>query len=149
MEVTLINGLVTDSPLLRETCNLFTYVARHDFENLAALCDDDFGIIDLDEQGKNVLVRTRPEWEQWFRTLFAKLDTLGAKTFTHVTRYSVLPTKEMAMSVVEFIQYLELGGQRHPFVCVATIVWKRRGEDWVEARWHISLIERLAPEPVL
>ena len=40
-----------DPPMLGETMELFRCVAEHDFDALAALCDDDFGIVDLDPEG--------------------------------------------------------------------------------------------------
>jgi len=130
------------------TLNLFRYVETKQFEPLAALCDDDFGIVDLDPEGKNVLVRTRSEWEAWFQNLFAQLKQLNAHTYTTITRYNVLPTAEMALVVAEFTQYLVLGQEQHPFDCVVTIVWKKTPENqWQEARWHVSLLERRAPEP--
>jgi hypothetical protein len=73
---------------------------------------------------------------------------MGASTYTHITSYQVLPTAEMAMSVAEFMQYLEIGHERHPFECVVTVVWKRVETQWIEARWHISLIKRHPPELV-
>jgi hypothetical protein len=56
-------------PFYQETELLFTCVSKHDFDTLADLCDDDFGIIDLDPQGKNVVVHDSAGWENWFRTL--------------------------------------------------------------------------------
>lgn len=155
MPTTLAPHIAPDAPLLAQVSALFDCVSAADFDRLARLCDDDFGIVDLDPEGKNVLVRTRAEWEGWFQRLFTTLPALGAHTYTHITRYDVLPTAEMALCVVEFTQYLQLGAERHPFDCVVTIVWQRPkhadrpGEGgWVEARWHVSLLERRAPEPV-
>ncbi len=149
MQTTLASDIAPQQPLLNEVCTLFECVSTADFPRLAALCDDDFGIVDLDPEGKNVLVRTRAEWEAWFQRLFATLPAIGATTYTHITRYQVLPTPQMALCVVEFTQYLQLATERHPFDCVVTIVWKRPEADadrWVEARWHVSLLQRRAPE---
>ncbi len=129
------------APLLEHTQRLFSYVSTHNFDDLAALCDDDFGIVDLDPEGKNVMIRTRTEWEQWFQTLFQKLKAMGAKTTTTITKYDVLPGSELTMTVVEFDQHLHLNDQTHDFGCVATIVWKLIDGDWKEARWHVSLID--------
>lgn len=137
-----------EKPLLEPTCQLFEYVATKNFDALAALCDDDFGIVDLDPEGKNVMVRTRAEWESWFKNLFHQLDSLNARTHTRITKYDALPSPEMTMTVVEFTQFLELNGERHPFDCVATIVWKWTGEAWKEARWHVSLLQRHEPQPI-
>ncbi|MCU0446784.1 MAG: hypothetical protein MUE85_17895 [Microscillaceae bacterium] len=129
-------------PFFAETCQLFECVKTHDFSNLAKLCDDDFGIVDLDPEGKNVIVRTRAEWENWFHTLFQNLTVLSAKTYTEILNYQALQTAEMGYGVVDFCQYLEVAGQTHQFFCVVTIIWKKVGNHWVESRWHCSLIER-------
>jgi hypothetical protein len=120
---------------------LFECVSKHDFDTLANLCDDDFGIIDLDPQGKNVVVHDRSGWENWFRTLFAKLQELQAHTYTYIVDYKELKHDTMGYSVVNFDQFLEVGGQKLKFNCVTTIIWKLVGSNWKESRWHVSLIE--------
>ena len=60
-------------PFFAETQRLFRYVSDHNFEDLAALCDDDFGIVDLGPGGESVVIDTREEWEKWFRTLLPSL----------------------------------------------------------------------------
>ena len=60
-------------PHFAETVTLLRSVRDHDFDTLAALCDDDFGIVDLDQAGQNVMVRTRDDWEEWFRRLSADI----------------------------------------------------------------------------
>ena len=67
-----------DRPYFAETVELLRCVRDHDFDSLAALCDDDFGIVDLDQSGSSVMVRTRDEWEAWFRRLFTELDAMAA-----------------------------------------------------------------------
>jgi len=132
--------------LLDETVALFDHVSRHDFDSLAALCDDDFGIVDLDTDGGSRDIATRPEWEAWFRELFGKLTSICAETRTEIESYDVLERADMAMSVVRFGQILEQGGRALRFRCVVTIVWKRVDEEWREARWHVSLLD--GPVPV-
>lgn len=85
---------------------LLESVSKHDFETLSSLCDDDFGIVDLDTQAKNVIIRTRLEWENWFQKLFIHLDALKAQTHSEITQYDELVTSELAYCVVEFTQYL-------------------------------------------
>jgi ketosteroid isomerase-like protein len=131
-----------DAPLFDETRALFRCVRDHDFETLAELCDDDFGIVDLDPEGQSVMIRTRAEWEDWFHTLFARLDAMDAHTDTEILAYDVLPGRDLAMSVVEFCQLLTVGGAAHRFYCVVTIVWKQVDGRWKEARWHVSLLRR-------
>lgn len=127
-------------PFAAETKTLFRCVSQHDFETLAALCDDDFGIIDLGTEGQSVVVEDRAAWENWFQTLFARLDEMQAHTSTEIQKYQALQMGEMGYGVVDFCQLLTFGGQTARFYCVATIIWKRVGEAWKESRWHCSLI---------
>jgi hypothetical protein len=133
-------------PFYQETELLFTCVSNHDFETLAALCDDDFGIIDLDPQGKNVVVHDRAGWELWFKTLFQNLKQMNAHTYTEIKDYQALQHETMGYGVVHFDQFLELNNQKLRFGCVTTIIWKKVGDTWKESRWHVSLIN--GPEAV-
>lgn len=129
-----------NQPFAAETETLFRCVSEHDFDTLAALCDDDFGIIDLGTEGQNVVIETRAEWENWFHTLFDKLDTMQATTRTEIQKYRALVNGDMGYSVVDFCQVLSVGDQSARFYCVVTIIWKRVGQKWKESRWHCSLI---------
>jgi len=71
---------------------------------LVELRERAFGIVDLDPTGGSVMIRTRDEWEQWFRGLFAQLDAASADTDSEIVDYKVSATPEMAFSVVEFRQ---------------------------------------------
>ena len=46
----------------------------------------------------------------------------------------------MGYSVVDFDQIFIAGDQKLKFSVIATIIWKRVGEDWKESRYHSSLI---------
>lgn len=127
-------------PFAEETKTLFRCVSEHDFDTLAALCDDDFGIIDLGTEGQNVVVETREAWENWFHTLFARLDEMNAHTATEIQKYQALEMGDMGYGVVDFCQLLTVNGQTLRFYCVVTIIWKRVGDAWKESRWHCSLI---------
>lgn len=133
-------------PYFDYTVELLRSVRDHDFDTLAARCDDDFGIVDLDPAGGNVMVRTRAEWEAWFHGLFEKLDAMSAATDSRITSYQVLPGPDLGYSVVEFTQYLTVGEAVAAFDCVVTVIWKRVGDDWKESRWHISLLKADIPE---
>lgn len=136
----------SDSPFFAETVELLRSVRDHDFDSLAGLCDDDFGIVDLDQSGGSVMVRTRAEWENWFRRLFSELDAVGADTDSEILDYQAMATAEMGFSVVEFRQSLTLGEATALFDCVTTIVWKLTESGWKEARWHVSLLSTDIPE---
>lgn len=133
-------------PFFAETVELLRSVRDHDFDSLAELCDDDFGIVDLDQSGGSVMIRTRAEWENWFRRLFTELDAVGAATDSEILDYQALATVDMGFSVVEFRQSLTLGDATALFDCVTTIVWKRTDTGWKEARWHVSLLSTDIPE---
>lgn len=127
-------------PFAEETRTLFRCVSEHDFDTLAALCDDDFGIIDLGTEGQSVVVETRADWENWFHTLFKQLDDMKADTRTEIQKYQAIEMGDMGYGVVDFCQLLTVGGQTARFYCVVTIIWKRVGDAWKESRWHCSLI---------
>lgn len=134
--------MIQTAPLLEETQTLFRCVAEQDYDTLANLCDDDFGIIDIAPDGGSVLIPDRPGWENWFHTLFAQLNAMQAKTWTDILQYNALRHETMAYSAVEFCQYLAVGGQTHRFFCVATIIWKKTDKGWKESRWHCSVLRR-------
>lgn len=134
------------APFFAETCELLRCVRDHDFDTLADLCDDDFGIIDLDTQGQNVPVRSRPEWERWFTDLFAQLEAMPASTDSDIVDYQALEGVDLGYSVLEFDQKLTVGAETARFRCIATIIWKSTVDGWRESRWHCSLIEADIPE---
>ncbi len=135
-----------DQPFFAETIELLRSVRDHDFDSLAELCDDDFGIVDLDQTGSSVMVRTRAEWENWFLRLFSELDAASAATDSEILNYEALETPELGYGVVEFRQSLTMGEATAFFDCVATIIWKRTATGWKESRWHVSLLSTSLPE---
>jgi len=133
-------------PFFDLTLTLLRCVRDGDFDTLASLCDDDFGIVDIDPSGANVAIRNRSEWEAWFRSLFAQLATLGAVTDSEVLAYDAVAGEDLGYSVLEFRQSLTVGGHTATFDCIATIVWKLTADGWREARWHGSVIHRDIPD---
>lgn len=136
----------SDRAFFAETVELLRSVRDHDFDTLANRCDDDFGIIDIDPEGNNVPIRTRAEWEAWFRGLFAQLDAMNAATDSIVLGYEAIEAADMGYSVLDFRQTLTIGAETATFDCVATIVWKATEDGWREARWHGSLLNKIVPE---
>jgi hypothetical protein len=135
-----------DAPFAAETAELFAAVRDHDLPRLAARCDDDFGIVDIGPDGSAEVLRDRAAWEAWFVGLFGQLATLQATTDTEVHRYDAVDWGTTGMSVVEFVQLLTIAGRTGRFSCIVTVVWKRSGEHWVEARWHASLLATELPD---
>ncbi len=135
-----------DVPFYAETVTLLKSVRDHDFDTLAALCDDDFGIVDAGPDQTPVAVPDRAGWEAWFRGLFAQLDAMGADTDSHITGLQSSVTSEMGFSVLYFDQFLFFAGERARFECTATIVWKLTESGWKEARWHVSILSADVPE---
>jgi hypothetical protein len=135
-----------DQPFYAETVELLRCVRDHDFTALAALCDDDFGIVDVDPAGVARVVRDRPGWEAWFTELFATLDALVAATDSEVLDYRAIAHDTMGFSVLEFRQFLTIGEYTATFDCITTIVWKQTPDGWREARWHGSVVSSVVPE---
>ena len=132
-------------PFFDLTTALLRSVRDHDFEALAELCDDDFGIVDIAPDGGNVAIRTREEWQTWFRTLFATLDAMGASTDSQVLGYDAVSGTDLGYGVLDFRQSLTVGPLVATFDCTATIVWKRAADRWVESRWHCSVLSKNVP----
>lgn len=134
-----------DQPFYEETVTLLHCVRDHDLATLAALCDDDFGIVDIDVDGNARPIRDRAEWEEWFTTLFATLDAMNAATDSLILDYRALKEGTLGFGVLEFEQTLTVGHHVARFECVATIIWKLTAEGWREARWHASIISSDVP----
>ena len=117
----------------------------HDFETLSWLCDDDYGIVDIDPTGNARPIRNRVEWERWFHELFATLTALGASTDSEVISYKATRDGNLGYSVLEFRQLLTIGEHTATFDCIATIIWKWTLRGWREARWHGSVISSVVP----
>lgn len=132
-------------PFFAETVTLLRSVRDHDFDTLAALCDDDHGIVDIAPDGGSVPIRTRAEWEAWFHNLFATLDTMGADTDSEITGYEAVESDSMGYSVVDFRQTLTVGPSVATFDCIATIIWKLVDGRWQESRWHCSVLSSDVP----
>jgi hypothetical protein len=132
-------------PFYDETVALLHSVRDHDFATLAGLCDDDFGIVDIDVDGSAHPIRNRAEWEEWFTRLFATLEGMNAETDSVILDYQARREGRLGFGVLEFRQTLTVGAHVATFDCVATIVWKLTPQGWREARWHASIISSDVP----
>jgi hypothetical protein len=65
---------------------------------------------------------------------------MNAKTWSEITHYEAIEHKTMGYSVVDFDQIFIAGDQNLRFKVIATIIWKKEGEEWKESRYHSSLI---------
>ena len=139
----------SDQPFYDQTVTLLHCVRDHDFATLAALCDDDFGIVDIDVAGTSRTIRTRAEWEAWFTSLFATLEVMNASTDSVVLDYKALREDSLGFGVLEFEQTLTVGPHVARFECVATIIWKLTADGWREARWHASIVSSDVPAALL
>ena len=139
----------SDQPFYEETVSLLQSMRNHDFATLAALCDDDFGIVDIDDAGAARPIRNRVEWEQWFTALFATLKDMDAATDLVILDYQALKRGSLGFGVLEFQHTLTAGPNVATVDCVATIVWKRTPTGWREARWHASIVSSDIPADLL
>jgi hypothetical protein len=115
-------------------------VRDHDYATLRQLCDDRYGIIDINDTGGTMETRNRADWEHWFTSLFAELDAMQAKTWRVITEYKAVQGTDMGDAVVFFNQYLEVARQAQCFKATSTIIWKLTDSGWKEARDHGSLL---------
>ncbi len=127
-------------PFFALTVEMLGCVRDHNFSRLEQICDDDYGIVDIDTEGGSRIARNQTEWAAWFTGLFKQLDTLQATTWSEVTGYEALEKQGMGYSVVDFDQLFVVGEKRMRFSVIATIIWKRSGDGWQESRYHGSLL---------
>ncbi len=136
-----------NKPLFQLTKTILDCVRDHDFTKLANICDDDFGIIDINTEGGSEIIRDRQGWENWFQGLLARLDTMDAKTWSEITNYEALQHETMGYSVVDFDQVFHTPDTKLRFKVTATIIWKKVNEEWKESRYHSSLVS-VGPDTV-
>jgi hypothetical protein len=74
-------------PFFDLTEEMFRCVRDRDFETLANICDDEFGIVDINVEGGSEVIRDRAGWEKWFSGLFTQLKDMDARTWSEITRY--------------------------------------------------------------
>ena len=127
-------------PFYDLTVRLLGCVRDHDLPTLSALCDDDFGIVEITTTGGSMVIRDRAAWEEWFTGLFAQLDAAKASTWSEITGYEARMGADMAYSVVDFDQMFVTEQESLRFTVIATIIWKREDGAWKESRYHSSLI---------
>lgn len=126
-------------PLLAETQALLDAVNALDLDALRAMVDDDFGIVDVDPQGRSVVITTKAEWDAYMDVNFAAMRAGGAVLSSRIREYNGEMSDGLGYSVVRFVQRVEVGPTVIENPCIATIVWKRTEDGWREARWHCSL----------
>lgn len=138
-----------EQPFYEETVTLLASVRDHDYATLATLCDDDFGIVDIDVTGQARPIRTPAEWEEWFRTLSSTLADMDAATDSIIVDYKATQHGTLGYGVLEFQQTLTVGPHVATFECVATTIWKLTDQAWRESRWHASIISSDVPAELL
>ncbi|WP_322411337.1 YybH family protein [Microbacterium invictum] len=129
---------MSTEPLRMQTQALLDAVNALDLEALRAMVDDDYGIVDVDPQGRSVVIDSTAEWEAYMATNFAAMRTAGAVLSSRVVGYHGEEAGDLGYSVVRFVQRVEIGDSVIENPCIATIVWKRTPGGWKEARWHCS-----------
>lgn len=127
-------------PFFNLTVEMLDCVRDHNFDRLAQICDDDYGIIDINTEGGSEIIRDRQGWENWFSGLFTRLEAMKAITWSEITHYEAVEGSDMGYSVVDFDQVFIVADKKMRFEVIATIIWKKEGEEWKEARYHSSLI---------
>ncbi|MFW5706373.1 MAG: nuclear transport factor 2 family protein [Bacteroidota bacterium] len=127
-------------PFFDLTVELLDCVRDHNFDRLSQICNDDFGIIDINTEGGAEIIRDREGWENWFTGLFGKLKAMNALTWSEITNYEALKRNDMGYCVVDFDQMFVVGAKRMRFSVISTIIWKKEGSEWKESRYHCSLI---------
>lgn len=133
-----------EKPFFDLTVEILNDVRDHDYDHLSSICDDDFGIVDINAEGGSEIIRDREGWEKWFQGLFKQLDEMKAKTWSEITNYEALKREKLGYGVVDFDQYFIAGEQKLKFGVIATIIWKKEGDKWLESRYHSS-VKKIEP----
>lgn len=102
--VQILPAEVTAKPFFELTQEMLNCVRDFDFGRLSEICDDDYGIVDINTTGGSEIIRDRAGWEAWFRGLFVNLKGMNASTWSEITQYEVVTGENMAYSVVDFDQ---------------------------------------------
>lgn len=136
-----LDNSFSQKPFYNLVVDMFECVKTHNFERLSKICDDDFGIIDINTTGGSEIIRNREGWENWFKGLFIKLDELNAQTWSEITQYEAVQFTDSGYSVVDFDQIFIAGDQKLKFSVISTIIWKLVNNEWKEARYHSSLLK--------
>lgn len=127
--------------LYQNTEELLSAVNTLDLPKLRTLVDDDFGIVDVDPEGKAVIINDMKEWEAYMENNMIAMQSLDAKLSFEISEYNERVANELAMVVVKFQQQVHLPeSPKSVYDCIATIVWKQSPDGWKEARWHCSRI---------
>jgi hypothetical protein len=127
-----------DRPFLAETRELLRSVNLLDLDGLRSMVDDDYGIVDVDPEGRTVVLDTKADWDAYMERNFAAMRAAGAVLSSEVLDYHGDVADRLGYSVVRFVQRVEIGGAVIENRCIATIVWKQTEDGWKEARWHCS-----------
>jgi ketosteroid isomerase-like protein len=122
------------------TFEMFDCVADQRYDRLAEICDDDFGIIDINPEGGSEIIRDREGWEGWFKGLFSRIKEMNATTWSEITHFETMVMGDMGYCVADFDQILIHDGNRMRFSVIATIIWKKVNGSWKESRYHSSLV---------
>ncbi len=126
-------------PFYSETQAMLNAVNALDLDTLRGLVDDDYGIVDIDPEGKSVVIESKEAWDAYMARNMAAMKAAGAQLDSEIVDYDGEAGKRFGYSVVHFRQSVTLGGNILDNHCVATIVWKNTADGWKEARWHCSL----------
>jgi len=73
-------------------------------DHSATICDDDFGITDINTITDSKIIRARHGLGKWFKGLFPNLKDLSSITWSKITHHETLQSKDMGHCVVYFDQ---------------------------------------------
>lgn len=129
----------TKHQLYQQTERLLSAVNQLDLPKLRNMVDDDFGIVDVDPEGKAVVINDMQEWENYMEKNMLAMQQLHAKLSYEIDEYHENVSESMAYVVVKFTQQVHIPEKPEmSHSCIATVVWKKTDDGWKEARWHCS-----------
>ncbi len=133
-----------DKPLFAQTEALLRAIDRFETAGLKQMVDEHFGLVDVDPDGRTVIISDRRSWEAYLDGTLARLRKAGVTRSSTVLHYDAEMGREMAFSVVRYQQQTKGPERAHLDTCTTTIVWKLTEKGWKAVRWHCTLERREA-----
>ncbi|MFP4089393.1 MAG: YybH family protein [Cyclobacteriaceae bacterium] len=120
------------------TEELLQAVNSLDLPRLRSMVDDDFGIVDVDPEGKTVVIDDMQEWQDYMHKNMLLMEQMKAELSFEINEYNEQVEENMAYVVVNFSQHVAFQGKQMRHDCISTVIWKKTENGWKEARWHCS-----------
>lgn len=129
----------TKESLFPLTQELLETIDRLDYDALLNFVHSNYQMIDVDNECNTVLLSNIKDWSTNLLHNINALKKRGGKLHSVITDYREELTSLIGYSILDFRQEVTIEGHRTISDYVATIIWRKIGEEWKETHWHCSL----------